>query len=684
MNKGTIALVALLIAMPFLNSAQGQAGIVLIIVSPERDSVISGEAPFGIAYDNPMGSNLSISLLISEDPLSEDWGIIGASTTTSTSGTIDISFDTTAVRNGQYHFRARADHSTGHVTSDVYGPVTVFNPQYPFIKWISPATGNTITGNFTLKANITGDHGGFASTPMFLYSRDPADGWTLIGQGCLVENSTVWTCIWRTWGIPDGAIYLKANATSAHGLYSEAVIGPISLDNEYPPSVELLTPQEGMTLSGTITLKATAYDPDDNIDRDGVVFFYSSEGDEGLRRIGNDADPKNGEYSINWNTSRVPNGRYSLWAYARDTGKPSTASWHRHNVSIMNPLTVLRIRSIGRSENAWEVEVVMPEAHLAYPLTIRIEVDPGTGFRFSNRIEVGSEPVEAGPFRFRAKIPTNGMPEGNISVRVTVMDRAGASGSFLARDLFWFHPLIRPMVRVLRPLGALKGNASILAEVTDDDIPLSGPVYFSYSGDNRSWALIGKGSFFQGNTYKVIWNTFLVPNGTYFIRANHTDRDGLEAEAFLGGFEVKNEIGPADGPPAAVEKWYETPKGILYVLSAAILVSGLAAAVIALTVGLVKKDLTRRERKRKAAEDRRRQENMVHRARAREKELSRVMTIGSKFEEPVRKPAPRGAVPLKPAEMGIKKKDDIPQETAAAPRIQEFEEPASPQYEYIK
>ena len=684
MNKGTIALVALLIAMPYLNSAQGQAGIVLLIISPERDSVISDDAPFRIAYDNPMGSNLSITLLLSEDPISEDWGVIGASTTNNTSGTIDISFDTTAVRNGQYHFRARADHSSGHFISDDYGPITVFNPQYPFMKWVSPAAGNIISGNFTLRANITGDHGGLASPPMFLYSRDPADGWTMIGPGCIVVNSTVWTCKWRTRGIADGAIYLKVNATSVHGLYSEAVIGPLPLDNEYPPSVNLLTPEEGMTLSGTVTLKATAYDPDDNIDRDGVVFFYSSEGDEGLKRIGNDPDPRNGEYSIKWNTSRVSNGRYSLWAYARDTGKPSTASWHRHNISIMNPLRILNIVSIGRSEDAWEVEILMPEAPLAYPLTIRIEVDTATGFRFSNSIEVESEPIEAGPFRWRSKISTNGMPEGNISVRATVMDRAGASGSFLARDLFWFHPLIRPMVRVLRPLGALKGNASILAEVTDDDVPLSGPVYFYYSGDNRSWTLIGKGSFYQGNTYKVIWNTLLVPNGTYHIMANHTDRDGLEAEAFLGGFVVKNEIGPAEEPPAVVDKWYETPKGILYVVSAAILVSGLAAAGIALSVRLVKKDRSRRERKRKAAEDRMRQENMVHRARARERELNRVMTIGSKFEEPARNPAPRGAVPLKPAEMGIKKKDDIPQETASTPRIQEFEEPASPQYEYIK
>jgi hypothetical protein len=107
------------------------------------------------------------------------------------------------------------------------------------------------------------------------------------------------------------------------------------------------------------------------------------------------------------------------------------------------------------------------------------------------------------------------------------------------------------------------------------------------------------------------------------------------------------------------------------------LVSALLAVFVAISVGFARKNALRKERLRKIEAERERQKGIGQRARMREKELEHMLYVGSKFQEPVRKPTPRGSVPLKPAEMGIKKFEaQVEEPPKPKPTLQEFEHPA--------
>ncbi|MFA6004170.1 MAG: right-handed parallel beta-helix repeat-containing protein, partial [Elusimicrobiota bacterium] len=90
------------------------------------------------------------------------------------------------------------------------------------------------------------------------------------------------------------------------------------------PSVSMTAPAEGATLSGTVTISATA---SDNMDMAGVQFKLDG-ADLGTQDT---ATP----YSISWNTTLASNGAHVLTAVARDmTGNSSTST--AINVTVSN------------------------------------------------------------------------------------------------------------------------------------------------------------------------------------------------------------------------------------------------------------------------------------------------------------------------------------------------------------
>ncbi len=84
-----------------------------------------------------------------------------------------------------------------------------------------------------------------------------------------------------------------------------------------PPTVALSAPANGASLTGTVTISATA---SDNVAVTKVEFYY------GTTKIGEDVSSP---YSLSWNTALVPNGSYAITAKAFDAAGNNTTSASR-------------------------------------------------------------------------------------------------------------------------------------------------------------------------------------------------------------------------------------------------------------------------------------------------------------------------------------------------------------------
>src|SRR5205807_10022873 len=123
-----------------------------------------------------------------------------------------------------------------------------------------------------------------------------------------------YTLSWNTTGATNGAHALTAVARDAAGNTAPAAAVTVTVDN-IPPTVSITAPAAGSTVSGTVTVSATA---SDNVGVVGVQFKLDG------ANLG--AEVTGAPYTLSWNTATASNGLHTLAAVARDAAGNSTTS----------------------------------------------------------------------------------------------------------------------------------------------------------------------------------------------------------------------------------------------------------------------------------------------------------------------------------------------------------------------
>ncbi|MEX2491089.1 MAG: Ig-like domain-containing protein [Nitrospirales bacterium] len=137
------------------------------------------------------------------------------------------------------------------------------------------------------------------------------------GSAIEVGNTTVYTAQ----NLKDGLTYyfaVAAHDTSGNESAPSIEVSKLITDPQTdttPPSVSLTAPSQGSTLSGVVTLTATATD---NVGVVGVRFQ--------LNGVNFGAEDTTNPYSVSWDTTGIAAGQYSLSAIARDATGNSTTS----------------------------------------------------------------------------------------------------------------------------------------------------------------------------------------------------------------------------------------------------------------------------------------------------------------------------------------------------------------------
>ena len=353
----------------------------------------------------------------------------------------------------------------------------------PTVTLTAPANGATVSGAVAVTATAD-DNFGVAKVEFYA-------GTTLLATDVSAPFSTSWS----TTGVANGTYTLVAKAHDASGKSSTSEV-VVTVDNDTtPPSTVLTSPQSGETVSGVVVLTANASD------NKGVarVEFY-----RGTTLIGSDTSAP---YSINWDTTTLPQGTYTLSARAYDlTGNTGTSPTVTVNVGADTVAPTTSITSPAAGSAVSGTVTIQASASDAYGVTkVELYLD---GALFATDT--------ASPYS--ASWDTLTASNGSHVLVSKAYDAAGNVGTSTAVTVTVDNDYVAPSVALTSP-----ADGSVVLEtlqVTAD------------ASDNKG---VTKVEFFVGTTllasdtaapYSASWSTRTVANGTYALTAKAYDAAG--------------------------------------------------------------------------------------------------------------------------------------------------------------
>src|SRR5262249_47718733 len=143
-----------------------------------------------------------------------------------------------------------------------------------------------------------------------------------------LDTTSPYSVSWNTASASNGSHTLSAVAKDAAGnsATSAGVVVTVIVDTT-PPTVSITAPAGGTSVSGIVTVAASA---SDNVGVVGVQFLLDG------ANLG--AEVTSSPYTVSWNTGTAGNGSHSLSARARDAaGNTGTASAVSVTVSNTSP-----------------------------------------------------------------------------------------------------------------------------------------------------------------------------------------------------------------------------------------------------------------------------------------------------------------------------------------------------------
>lgn len=202
----------------------------------------------------------------------------------------------------------------------------------PVVDIVSPADGATLSGSVSIQVSASDDKG----VDGVEYKIDTGSY-----QPMTYNPITLyWEATWDSTAVVDGSHTIIARATDTIGQTSTDSI-TVNVDNvDNPPTVEIISPTDGATVSGAITVKASTSD-DKGVSK---VDFYIDD----VLLATDDTSP----YECSWDTTTAGDGSHSIKATATDTAKQTASDTNAVTVDNTPPaqVTGLTVNTVSSSE----------------------------------------------------------------------------------------------------------------------------------------------------------------------------------------------------------------------------------------------------------------------------------------------------------------------------------------------
>ncbi|HYS04965.1 MAG TPA: Ig-like domain-containing protein [Candidatus Dormibacteraeota bacterium] len=538
-------------SLAFPRDARAQGNLVVTITSPTSGSTVSGTITVSASV-SPLG------VLVGGVQFKLDGASLGAE---DKAAPYAVSWNTTGVGNGSHSLTAVARDALGLQYSSSPVTVTVSNAPPPdttppAVGITSPGNGTTVSGTISVTASAS-DNVGVAGVQFRL------DGANLGAE----DTSLPYGVSWNTTTVANGSHSLTAAARDAAGNSTTSATVTVTVSNApppdtTPPAVSITAPANGATVSGTISVSASA---SDNVGVAGVQFKI-----DGANLAGEDTTSP---YAISWDTTTAANGSHSLTATARDAAGNSTTST-TVIVSVSNTSTggTTRIEETdpsvaytgnwipqSRADLSGGSIVEGPDAGSTASLTFNGTGVRWIGFRadFGGIAEVYLDGV------LKATVDTysptqqaqavmytaSGLAAGThtIMIRVTGTWSASACCSWIVVDAFDVTSggggspppdTTPPTVNITSPAnGATVSGTTTVSASASDNIGVAGVLFLLDS--------VALGPEDTTAPYSVSWNTTTVSNGSHTLSATARDAAGNRTTSAPVTVTVSNSAPPS-------------------------------------------------------------------------------------------------------------------------------------------
>ncbi|MFI5088074.1 MAG: Ig-like domain-containing protein, partial [Terriglobales bacterium] len=233
-----------------------------------------------------------------------------------TSAPYTMAWDSTTVADGNHSITAAAWDLAGNTVTS--SPVTVaVDNGAPTVSLTSPSNGSVVTGVVPVSASASA----LVSRVGFYL-----DGATLIGTA----TSSPYSANWNTSGLIQGSSHtVSAVAYGINGKTAPSSAVTVAIKDTTPPTVAVTSPANKASVSGAVTISASA---SDNVGVAKVGFYVDG------ALLTTDVSPP---YSAAWNTNTAALGSHALTARAYDqAGNSTTSAAVSVNVVDKTPPTV--------------------------------------------------------------------------------------------------------------------------------------------------------------------------------------------------------------------------------------------------------------------------------------------------------------------------------------------------------
>ena len=302
-----------------------------------------------------------------------------------------------------------------------------------------------------------------------------------------------------------------------------------------PPTVSMITPADGTTVSGTIKATASA---SDNVGVVGVQFQ--------LDGVNLGAEAKTAPYAISWNTTTATNGSHTLDAVARDAAGNKTTSATvtvtvSNNSGDTTPPTVSMTSPADGSTVSGSVAVAANASDNVGVAGVQFKLDGAN---------LGAEDTTS---PYSISWDTTAASNGSHTLTAVARDAAGNQTTSSPVSVTVSNSsgdTTPPTVSMTAPANGstVSGSVTVSANASDN-VAVAG-VQFQLNGANL-------GAEDTSAPYSITWDTTTVANGSYTLDAVARDSSGNRTTSSSVTVTVSNSSGGTttrveDSDPAVV------------------------------------------------------------------------------------------------------------------------------------
>ncbi len=323
------------------------------------------------------------------------------------------------------------------------------------------------------------------------------------------------------------------------------------------PEITMINPTGGMLVEGELELLANVTDHENELDRFGVIFYYSKitkDNTPNWHLISQVKSPDDEygsspdityRYLTTWNTTEVPDASYHIKGVVKDNFYLSSEAIS-DSFEINNPDTPI-VKIISPSiENQTHSGIMTIKANCT---DADGDLKFATFYYSSDNIVwnyIGVDyTVENGAYQL--DWDTEDIKDGNYVILVRANDTRNLS-SFAVSVNFNINNPGPPSINFIQPTinDILKGYSMLKVSVNDKDNNIaSSGVTISYSRDRSEWIVIEPVSVNPDSSYSTFWDTLKINDGYYHLKAHVIDTTNLSAEVILGPIKVDNPTPPS-------------------------------------------------------------------------------------------------------------------------------------------